>query len=174
MEYTIVIKKEPNAPWTVTAPTFPKCKVEAESKEAALDQVKDYLAQCYFEELRITLSEEELNERKPQPLSDEELVKRNHPGFGAFKDDPFFDEVWDDIERSRDELILVEGQLVEVTQTFGKAWWARTVWKPDCEVLALTREAALAEIEPMIAERWPLDTETIIEFETISVEPTAQ
>jgi predicted RNase H-like HicB family nuclease len=101
MEYTVVLTKKPNSLWRAHVPALPVCEVEAATREEALDQIKDMIVQCHIEVIKIEVPEVEApfhQNGHPGKLENDPVLK----WAGAFRDDPTWNEMFDEIERQRD------------------------------------------------------------------------
>ena len=101
MEYTVVLTKKPNSHWHAVVPALPTCEAEAETREDVLAQIKDEITQYHIEVVKIEVTEAEGAYRQnghPEEIESNPLLK----WAGAFRDDPTWDEMFDEIERRRD------------------------------------------------------------------------
>ena len=100
MEYVAYLTYQPDQRWQAVIPDLPDCVVNAETRAEALEQIKlralSFVQQT--EQVRIELS-------PADSLSGEETANLDLKalGYGAFKDDPTWGELFDEIERQRDE-----------------------------------------------------------------------
>jgi len=104
MEYTVFITKESDSLWRAVVQELPECKAEAETRDQVITAIKTRLAELmrYTEVIRIeapapTMQTQSLNGEVGYTTFEQEW-----PDFGAFRDDPTLDELFDDIERRRD------------------------------------------------------------------------
>lgn len=96
MEYTVVLTRE-NSRWRAVAKDLPECVVEASTRDLALTQLKARIAesQKYMEILKVEVPDSQ-NSNGSSGDSIKSLM-------GIFKDDPTLDELFDEIERRRDQ-----------------------------------------------------------------------
>lgn len=149
MQHTIVLKKTADSGWRAFAPLLPECTVEAATREEALARMQERLvaAQDDFEVVQLEVPFTANGSPHANGASRDATMKPSLPGYGAFKDDPFLDAIYDEIERRRDELMLIAGRTVEVTQNYDKTWRAVALWLQNCEVIAPSRDEAIDLIE---------------------------
>ncbi len=105
MEYTVVITKEPGAPWRAVVPVLPECEAEAETRDEVLTQIKERLTTTlrHTEVVRIEVpSASEANGSSGHTTSAE------WPDFGIFRNDPTLGAMFDEIERQRDSRLAGE------------------------------------------------------------------
>jgi predicted RNase H-like HicB family nuclease len=97
MEYTVVITKEPDARWRAVASELPECAVEAPTRDEALARIKERIAEAsqHIEVLKIEVPDSPNGNGAPRD-SIKSLM-------GLFKDDPTWGEMFDEIERRRDQ-----------------------------------------------------------------------
>lgn len=101
MEYTVVLTKKPNSHWHAIVPALPTCEAEADTREEVLAQIKDEITQYHIEVVKIEVPEAEKLYRSNGNLNETEedpILKFA----GIFRDDPTWDEMFDEIERQRD------------------------------------------------------------------------
>lgn len=110
MEYTVVITKDPNAPWRAVVPAIANCEAEAETREEVLEQIKEAIALMphrHIEVVKIEMPEAENLYRQNGHLGEAE----GNPLLqwaGAFRNDPTWDAMFDEIERQRDATLVRE------------------------------------------------------------------
>lgn len=104
MEYVAYLTYQPDNSWQAVIPDLPDCIVNAETRTEALEKVKVLALNLVqkTEQVRIELPlPDQLaggsNGSKNGQLNLEKL------GFGKFKDDQSWGELFEDIERQRDE-----------------------------------------------------------------------
>ena len=102
MEYTVVITKQPDAPWSAVVPAFPNCTVEADSREAVVALIKDRVAQCHFEVLKIDLPDV-VTATTSNGTAKPERKRTLRDFAGIFRDDPMWGAIFDEIEREREQ-----------------------------------------------------------------------
>ncbi len=101
MEYTIVLTKKPTSRWRAVVPALPACEAEAETREEVIAQIKDEITQYHIEVVKIEVPDAENSHRQnghPVEIESNPLLK----WAGAFRNDPTWDEMFDEIERQRD------------------------------------------------------------------------
>jgi len=101
MQYTVLLSKQPDAPWRAVVPALPDCVAEAATREEALARIKEHIAQAH-EHFEIVQVEVPLLNGNQLGQTFEE----RYPYYGAFKDDPTWGELFDEIERRRDETLV--------------------------------------------------------------------
>ena len=101
MQYDVIITKKPDAPWHATIPARPGYVAEGPTREDALARLAaQFDAGTYTEVTRIEIPDAAPNNgAEPEPSG---IMKY----FGAFRDDPYLDELFDDIEKRRDEHLV--------------------------------------------------------------------
>jgi predicted RNase H-like HicB family nuclease len=104
MEYTVVITKDPNSPWRAVVPALAHCEAEAETRDEVVERIKEAIAQMpqrHIEVVKIEVPDADnlarLNGNLKQAEEDPILKFA-----GIFRDDPYLDELFDEIERRRD------------------------------------------------------------------------
>lgn len=103
MEYTVVITKDPHAPWRAVVPTIANCEAEAETREEVLERIQAALASLPERHIEVVKIEV-----PAVPISVSTngtgytTFEKEWPHYGIFKDDPTLDEMFDEIERQRD------------------------------------------------------------------------
>jgi hypothetical protein len=100
VQYTIVITKERNMPWRAVATELPQCVVEAPTRDEAIAEIKNRILKDapHVEVLKLELPDS-LNGNS----HDEDSIRSR---MGIFKDDPTLDEMFDEIERRRDQNLI--------------------------------------------------------------------
>lgn len=169
MEYRVVITKMDDARWSAIAPGLPHCEVEAPTRDQAIEQIKDRILQTAQNTEIVKIEFPGLSLGVPGSVS-------STPGssgsiwdsFGISRDDPTLDEFFDEIERRRDQLMVIAGQIVEVTQNPDQSWRAIVTAYPDCEVVAGTRGEVLDRIEQRITESLPREEDACAEVSLAS------
>lgn len=107
MEYTVVITKEPDTPWRAFVPALLNCKAEAETRDEVVERIKERVAQCHLEVLRIEVPDSEKSQ-KSNGSSDEKSRGSILDFAGIFRDDPTWGALFDEIERQRDQHLVGE------------------------------------------------------------------
>jgi predicted RNase H-like HicB family nuclease len=154
MEFTVVITKEPDKPWRAAAPGFTEIEVEAETRDQVIERIKERLVESlhHREIVRVEVPVE-LELAYSLTESHNNKVYSGIPeGFGSFRNNPILDEMFDEIERRRDELMVIAGEVVEVTQAPDEYWHAVVVAHPEYKAKAGTRDEVMDKIERLITE----------------------
>ncbi|HKQ78087.1 MAG TPA: hypothetical protein VJ810_30595 [Blastocatellia bacterium] len=104
MEYTVLITKESDSLWRASVQGFPECRAEAETRDRVITAIKACLDELmrHTEVIRVEAPAPTI---QPQDLNGDieyTTFEQEWPDFGAFRDDPTLDELFDDIERRRD------------------------------------------------------------------------
>ena len=106
MEYTVILTRQPGAPWRASVPVLPDCAIEAPTRAKALEEIQKriLLVTNYSEVLRLQVP-------AAPKMADEQLLKASQTPwqwFGAFQDDPTWGSLFDEIERQRNGQLLGE------------------------------------------------------------------
>lgn len=161
MEFTVVITKKPDTLWRAEVPGYVEFEAEAETRDQAIEQIKDRIVEAMScrEIVRIEVPIEARSAQNlAEPLNNR-VFTSIRDSFGVFRDDPTLDDLFDEIERQRDQLMVIAGQTVEVTQTLDKSWRAVVTSHPDCVATAETRDEVLDRIEQRITDSLPRNEE---------------
>ncbi len=106
MQYTVLLSKQPDAPWRAVVPALPDCVAEAATREEALVRIKEDIIRVHenFEIVQVEVPIGPLlnGNQQGQP---EKTFEERYPYYSAFKDDPTLGELFDEIERRRDETL---------------------------------------------------------------------
>ena len=103
MEFDVVITQEPDASWRAVTAALPNCAVTGTTRAEVIERITACLTESFShsEVLRLSIPANGFSSNgassvgvAPQP---------EWPGYGIFKDDPMLDELFDEIERRRDE-----------------------------------------------------------------------
>lgn len=105
MEYTVVITKEPDTPWRAFVPALLNCSAEAETRDEVVELIKERVAKCHLEVLRIEVPDSEKDQRS-NGAPDEKSAVSIMDFAGIFRDDPTWSKMFDDIERQRDRHLV--------------------------------------------------------------------
>lgn len=105
MQYTVVISEKPDGQWQAFVPVLPNCTVEAPTREQVLARIKDDLTAVAP---KIEVLQVEVLVNGAQNGQHKKSFEEEWPGFGAFKNDPFLSQLFDDIERERDATLVGE------------------------------------------------------------------
>lgn len=98
--------------WKAQVIAFPQFTAEGASREAVLDEIKEQLATLEAESEIVSVPVQARQEAplEPAPPLDEELAAKlramGYEYFGIFADDPGALEVFDEIERLRDQHMI--------------------------------------------------------------------
>lgn len=101
MQYTVIIGEKPGGQWQAIVPVLPNCTAEAPTREAVLERIKENLialAPTSFEVVQVEVPVNGSQNGQPK-----KSVQQEWPDFGAFKNDPWLNQIFDDIERQRDQ-----------------------------------------------------------------------
>ncbi len=95
MKYTVIVTEDKKGQFCAIAPNWPNCHVQAHTRNEALQAIRETITQV------VTRSERFQLELPIEPKSDE--IKQETPWqwFGAFKNDPTWGELFDEIELKR-------------------------------------------------------------------------
>lgn len=105
MQYTIVINEQPDGRWQAFVPFLPNCTAEAPTREAVLERVQENLLAATS---KVEVLQLEVPANGSQNGHHKQSVQQEWPGFGAFKNDPWLNEIFDEIERQRDATVAEE------------------------------------------------------------------
>ncbi len=103
MQYTVMLTRE-NDGIHATVPGMPKCHAKSETRNSVLSLIRDNILEM------LRKSEIVQMDIPGEPDADavnDEAYWRSY-GYGAFRDDPGWGDIFDEIERNRD-LSLTEG-----------------------------------------------------------------
>lgn len=104
MEYVAYLTYQPDNSWQAVIPDLPDCIVNADTRVEALEKVKT-LALNLVQQTELVRIELPIS----KPSTSDSGVQKNGQldlgalGFGAFKEDSSWGDIFDDIERQRDE-----------------------------------------------------------------------
>ncbi len=106
MEYTVILTRQPGAPWRAAVPILPDCSVEAPTRTEALEKIQERI-------VVITSHSKVLRLHVPAApkVTGEQLARASQTPwqwFGAFQDDPTWSALFDEIERQRDAHLMGE------------------------------------------------------------------
>jgi len=100
MEYTVILTRQPGAPWRAAVPVLPNCTVEAPTRTEALEKIQERIitVTSHSEVLRLHVP------AAPQATAKQPSKASQTPWqwFGTFQDDPTWGPLFDEIERQRD------------------------------------------------------------------------
>lgn len=104
MEYTVILTRPSSSlPWRAVAPGLPDCAVEAPTRAEAIKGIRQRImaVASYSEVLRLEL---------PTPKTADDLSQGRDETpwqwFGAFKNDPTWGPLFDEVERQRDAHLI--------------------------------------------------------------------
>ena len=106
MEFDVLITQEADATWRAVTAALPNCIVTGATREEAIARITACLAESYrhAEVLRLSIPTNGSTSNGASTAS--VAPKPEWPGYGIFKDDPMLDELFDEIERRRDEHLV--------------------------------------------------------------------
>ncbi len=95
MKYTVILTEEADGSIHVTVPGLPDCTVEAKTRDEALNMIR--------ETITTIISQSEIVQLDVPAEPRSRSLHRDTPWewFGAFKDDPTWGELFDEIEHQR-------------------------------------------------------------------------
>lgn len=99
MQYTVMLTKQTETQWRAVAPALPGCVVEAATREAALAQIKERLAQTQLHVEFVQVEVPDAPVRNGQPM--EQTPNETWPYFGAFAGDPNWGAFFEELDRQR-------------------------------------------------------------------------
>lgn len=104
MEYTVLITKESDSLWRAAVQGLPECKAEAETQDQVIAAIKACLDELmrHTEVIRVEATAPAMRTQSLNGETGYTTFEQEWPDFGAFRDDPTLDELFDDIERRRD------------------------------------------------------------------------
>jgi predicted RNase H-like HicB family nuclease len=114
-EYQVQVfrfKTEEKLKWKAQVIAFPQFTAEGNSREAVLEEIKDQLSALEAESEIVSIPVQPQKEVVPEsiPPIDEELDAKlkamGYKYYGAFADDPGAFELFDEIERQRDQRLI--------------------------------------------------------------------
>ncbi len=106
MEYTVILTRPSSDPlWHAAAPGLPDCVIEAPTRTEAIKEIRQRI-------MAVVSHSEVLRLEVPTPKTTDNLL----PGrdgtpwqwFGAFKNDPTWAPLFDEIEKQRDACLIGE------------------------------------------------------------------
>lgn len=100
----MLITKESDYLWRAAVQGLPDCKAEAETRDQVIIAIKTCLDEL-MRRTEVIRVEAPAPTMRTQSLNGEAVYttfEQEWPDFGAFRDDPTLDEMFDDIERRRD------------------------------------------------------------------------
>jgi predicted RNase H-like HicB family nuclease len=103
MDFDVLITQEADSTWQAVTAALPNCTVTGATREEAIAQITACLTESYShaEVLRLSIPTNGAASNGASPVN--AAPKPEWPGYGIFKDDPTLDELFDEIERRRDE-----------------------------------------------------------------------
>lgn len=102
MEYTVVITKDPQAPWRAVVPTLAHCEAEADTREEVLERIRAAIAQIPERHIEVVTIDVPVAPTSTNGTG-YTTFEQEWPHYGIFKDDPSWDAIFDEIERERDK-----------------------------------------------------------------------
>ncbi len=104
MEFDVLITQEADATWRAVSAALPNCAVTGATRAEAIARITACLTESYRNGEVLRLSIPTLNGATSSPVN--VAPQPEWPGYGIFKDDPMLDELFDEIERRRDEQLV--------------------------------------------------------------------
>jgi predicted RNase H-like HicB family nuclease len=103
MEYTVIITRQPGMRWRATVPALPECVAEAATRDEVLvniqEQIKTFISQSEVVRLQVPIV------TTPEATAAEAVSTPWHWS-GVFQDDPTWGDLFDELERQRDEYLI--------------------------------------------------------------------
>ncbi len=110
MEFDVVITQEPDATWRAVTAALPNCAVTGATRAEVIERITACLTESFShsEVLRLSIPTNGMaNGFSSNGASAVGVTPQPEwPGYGLFKDDPTWGEMFDEIERRRDEHIV--------------------------------------------------------------------
>ena len=104
MKYEVVITRPTEMLWRAMTPVLPGYIAEAATRNDALAKLQEDLARVnYLEVIEIEAPSSLKAEANGSNPSDYTTFEQEWPDYGIFRDDPHLNELFDEIERRRDE-----------------------------------------------------------------------
>jgi predicted RNase H-like HicB family nuclease len=110
MQYTVLISRESDALWRAIVPGMPKCEAEAKTRDQVIAQIKECIAEAlrHTEVIQVEVPGELCHHNGAVPNPKKTEFKSIHDSAGIFRDDPTWGEMFDEIERRRNERLAGE------------------------------------------------------------------
>ncbi len=101
MKYTLILTEDDSGSFQVTVRDLPNCSVEAKTRDEALTNARD--------EIQRVIAKTEIVEIDVPGEPRARVAKGNTPWhwFGAFREDPSWEDLFDDLEKNRDNALDV-------------------------------------------------------------------
>ncbi len=100
MKYTAVLTEEQNGEFHAAVPGLPECTVTAGTRDEALDALRETVVEVVSRSEIIEL------DIATAPKSSRASNGTPWPLFGVFRDDPTWADLFEDIERKRDQATI--------------------------------------------------------------------
>ncbi len=99
MQYTVMLTKQTETHWRAVVPALPECVTEAATRDAALAQIKERIAQTrpQVEFVQVEVPDAPAH----NGLSTEQPLTETWPYFGAFAGDPNWGAFFEELDRQR-------------------------------------------------------------------------
>ena len=106
MEFDVLITQEADATWRAVTAALPNCAVTGATRAEAIARITACLTESFGhgEVLRLSIPTNGSTSNGASPAS--VAPQPEWPGYGIFKDDPTWGEMFDEIERRCDEHIV--------------------------------------------------------------------
>ncbi len=95
MKYTVIVTEDTKGQFCAIAPNWPNCRVEARTRNEAIKAIRDTIIQVVARSERFQI------ELPIEPKSDDIQSETPWQWFGAFKNDPTWENLFDEIELKR-------------------------------------------------------------------------
>lgn len=105
MEFDVFITQELDACWRAVVPVLPNCSVAGTTREEAIARITACLTENFShgEVLRLSIPGSNGQPNVSATNTGDTAPAQEWPGYGSFRDDPAWGEIFDEIERRRDE-----------------------------------------------------------------------
>lgn len=104
MEYTVIITRQPGMRWRATVPALPDCVAEAPTRDEVLEHIREQIKQVMLYSEVVRLQVPVVPEITETPSA--ETIQTPWHWFGFFQDDPTWADLFDEIERQRNEHVI--------------------------------------------------------------------
>ncbi len=103
MEFDVFITQEADATWRAVTAALPNCAVTGATRAEAIQRITACLTESFGQGEVLRLSIPTNGAASNGASTANAAAQPEWPGYGIFKDDPTLDELFDEIERRRDE-----------------------------------------------------------------------